>query len=188
MFSHQDSTDSKDNTYIVPYQRPTFIASTTNVAIGNNKSMISILNTSSLIVRIEKIYIVNNQTTAINGVVSSFELRRITSHSAGTLITSEAFDTNDSLNSGITVRTGSTVVGEGNLLKRFVYSSDEWGVGAQDNESLQNINQQLRPAFESGLMTKPYVLRTNQGIHLKHTVNSTIGNFDFFIEFTADTE
>lgn len=187
-FSHQDRTDANDNTYIVPYQRPSFISNASTVAIGNNKSMISILNTSTKIVRLERIYLVNNQTTAITGVISNFQFHRITSHSAGTLITAEAFDTNDSLDSGVTIRTGATVSGEGAILKRVVYSSDEWGVGASDNESLHNIQQQIMPIFQSGLFFKPYILRQNQGFHIKHTVNSTIGNFDFFIEFTVDTE
>lgn len=187
-FSHQDRTDANDNTYVVPYQRPCFIANASNIAIGNNKSMISITNTSTRVVRLERIYLVNNQTTAITGVISNFDFLRITSHSAGTLITAQPFDTVDSLDAGVTIRTGATVVGEGAVLKRVVYSSDEWGVGASDNESLQNIQQQIMPIFQSGLFYKPITLRQNQGFHIKHTINSTIGNFDFFIEFTADTE
>ena len=187
-FSHLNATDSKDNNYVIQYQRPTFVATSTTVAIGNNKSMFSIMNTSSLVVRVERIYIVNNQTTAISGVVSSFELRRITSHSAGTLITSQVFDSQDTLDAGITVRTGSTVAGEGSVLRLFKFSSDEWGVGAQDVESSQNIIQAYNPVFQAAPYMKPHTLRQNQGIHIKHTVNSTVGNFDFLIEFTVDTE
>lgn len=187
-FSHLNATDSKDNNYVIQYQRPTFLATKTNAAIGNNKSMFSIMNTSTSVVRIERVYIINNQTTAITGVVSSFELRRITSHSAGTLITSEKFDSQDTLDAGVTVRTGATVAGEGNLLNLFKFSSDEWGVGAQDVETLQNIMQVYNPAFQSAPYMKPHTLRQNQGIHIKHTVNSTIGNFDFIVEFTVDTE
>jgi len=187
-FSHDNKTDRNDNTVVTPYQRPSFVAFSSATAIGNNKSMISITNTSSQVVRIEKIFIINSQTTAITGIISTFEFRRITSHSLGTAITAISFDTQDTLDAGITIRTGSTVVGEGSIMQRRIFSSDEWGVGTQDNESLQHSWQSFTPLFNNKEYMKPLTIRQNQGFHIKHATNSTAGTFDIVIEFTADLE
>jgi hypothetical protein len=170
--------------------KATFRAVAQDTAIGNNKSMISLVNTTGSIVKlkIRKIYLVNSQTTAITGVISDFSLLRFTSHSGGTLITPQINDTTDTLNASITVRTGATITGEvAGALARTKYSSDEWGVGTLDVESNDHINQVLVPIYEhSNIYTKPITLNANQGIHLKHTVNSTAGTFDIIVEFTQE--
>lgn len=170
--------------------KATFRAIAQDTAIGNNKSMISIVNTSgsTVILKIRKIYLINSQTTAVTGVISDFSLLRFTSHSGGTLITTTTNDTNDTLDSSITVRTGATITGEvSTALARVEYSSDEWGVGTLDTEANDHTEQVLIPLYEhSNIYTKPITLRANQGIHLKHTINSTAGSFDIIVEFTQE--
>jgi hypothetical protein len=171
-------------------EKPTFTALATSIAIGNNKSMLSILNTSSsVITKILEIYVVNVQTTAVTGVVGNFELRRITGHSAGTQITLiEKLDLSDALDSNTTVRTGGTVSGEStSLLWRSYFSTDEWGTGTLDMEGNEHISQIMFPIFgKRSPAQKPIYLRQNQGLTVKFATNSTAGSFDVMIVMTQE--
>lgn len=168
----------------------TFVVIGTNILPANNKSMISILNAdATLITKIHEIYVVNVRTAAVTGVTGVFELRRITSHSGGTVLTSVSMDTNDTLDSDITVRTGSTVGGESaSLMWRVLFSTDDWGPGTLDVESNDHIFQTMFSIFsrktDSG--TKPLTLRQNQGLTVKFATNSTAGEFDLMLVFTQE--
>ena len=172
-----------------PYQPATFCINAMNIAIGNNKSMIAIQNTtgSSVVIKIKSIKIINSQTSAVTGVISDFRLRIITSFSAGTSITPLTFDTNDSLSVNVSAATGSTVSGESSSdLMHVKWSSDDWGVGTLDTESNDHANQALRPFYEARPNEKPITLRANEGLTIKHVVNSTAGTFAFIIIFTQE--
>ena len=171
-------------------QYATFTTAGTGIAVGNNKSMISIFNAdATLLAKIHEIYVVNVQTTSVTGVTGSFELRRITSHSGGTLLTPSTMDTADTLDSDITVRTGSTVGGESaTLMWRSLFSTDEWGPGTSDTESTDHIFQTMHPIFsrKTDAGTKPLVLRQNEGLTVKFATNSTAGTFDILLVFTQE--
>lgn len=165
----------------------TFEAYAPSVAPAANKSMISIANTSSTkICKIRSIYLTNIQTTAVTGVMLNFELRRITSHSAGTALTPLQYDTGFTLDAGITARTGSTVAGEAGIIRRWVWSSDEHRVGSQDVESNDYANMALIPLFQQEKYSGPLVLRQNQGITLKQTISSTVGSWDINVIFSEE--
>lgn len=168
----------------------TFTTAGTGIAVGNNKSMISIFNAdATLLAKVHEIYVVNVQTSAVTGVTGVFELRRITGHSGGTLLTPVSMDTTDTLDTDITVRTGSTVSGESaNLMWRSLFSTDDWGPGTLDTESNDHIFQTMHPIFarktDSG--SKSLVLRQNEGLTIKFATNSTAGTFDIFLVFTQE--
>lgn len=164
----------------------TFSAIATSIAVASNKSMLSILNADATkLVYVYQIYIVNAQTAAATGVIGNFELRRITSHSAGTLITPLPLETTDVIDADITVRTGGTVGGESaSLLNRWLWSTDEFGAGTADVESADHALQNLFPAFQRTQKTKPIVLGQNEGLTVKFATASTAGSFDIKILFT----
>jgi hypothetical protein len=166
----------------------TFSAYATNVAIGNNKSMLSIENAvgGSTVVRVIAIKVINTQATAITGVVADFRLLKCTGHSSGTLVVPESSDSVDALSSDVTVRTGATISGEGTgLLVRAQWSSDEWGVGSEDVESADHRAQFLTPFYAPLAGTKPITLRGGEGLTIKQVTNSTSGMFDVAILFTV---
>jgi hypothetical protein len=169
----------------IPYEPETYVLFAEAVVLGNLKSMVSIVNSGTKILKIKSIKIINNQTTAITGVVAEFGLRRITGHSAGTTLTANSFDTADTLAS-VTTLTNSTVAGEGANLMRYKFSSDEWGVGTQDVEANDHIAQALHPVYYPQDKTKPLTLRQNQGFTIKCLTNTTAGSFDFEIIFTLE--
>lgn len=179
-----------DGTQIVRNkEESTYVAWVTGSAIGNNKSMLSILNgpSSNVILKIKEIWMTNVQTTAATGVAGIFEFRRMTSHSAGTQIGDiETMDTADNLNPNITARTNATIVGESTVLMgRKYWSTDDWGPGTLDTESNAVNMQNMVPVWVNhDNNMKPITLRAGQGLTVKHTVNSTAGTFDIMFKFT----
>ncbi len=170
-------------------QNKTFCILAENITIGNNKSMVSLLNAtgSTVIIKIREIKLINTQTTAVTGVVAGFQLRRMTGHSVGTSLTPNTYDTTDTLNVNVTARTGATIAGEGVMLHSYRWSSDEWGVGATDVESSDHGLSSLIPFYTVQPYCKPITLRANEGIHIKQTVNSTAGQFTVIMTFTEET-
>lgn len=170
----------------VEAESPTFFVNSFDTTIGPNKSMISIINTGTQQAKIQEIKIVNAQTTAVTGVVAIFELRRCNSHSVGTLLAPLSADTVDTLDSNITVRTGATILGESAIIRRWKWSSDEYGVGTADTEAFDHALQNLVAAYTPLDGTKSLTLRPNEGLTIKQTTGSTNGTFDIFITFTVE--
>lgn len=166
----------------------TFVARATSVAIGNGKSMISLVNTSGSTVKIKlrELWITNVQTTGVTGIIANFELNSIVGHSAGTSLTPKAFDSTDTLNGSVTARTGATVTTEGTSYARWLWSSDEWGVGPADVESTDHANQNLIPHYQDSGRWGTITLNANEGLHVKQVTNSTVGTFDLDIVFTQE--
>lgn len=166
--------------------------------IANNKSMLSLYHdaggSSADIVKIQKIHIINMQNRNVNGIVATFELRRITGHSGGELLVQSTFDTSDSVNAFVTARTGATVTGENaELFQRWAYSTDEWAISATKIEAFDHSYNSLFPVYryEDTTRIKPITLRTGQGIHLKFVNFSgspVEGNFDIVLTYTIEPD
>jgi hypothetical protein len=168
----------------------TFVVLAKDIAIGNNKSMLSIVNNSgsTVKVKVRELYLINSQTAAVTGVISDFELHRCVSHSAGTSITPQSYDTADSLDASVTARTGATIGTENAaILKRWEWSSDEWGVGTLDQEGNDHNTQANMNLLRQEKNCKPLTLRANEGFTFKHSVNSTAGTFDIMCVFTQES-
>jgi hypothetical protein len=168
---------------------PTFYLLAPSVAIGNNKSMISLVNLagSAVKIKIREIYLINEQNAAITGVVASFSLLRMTGHSGGTLLTPSSHDSTDVISGSFSARTGSTVAGEvAAPLRQAKWATDEWGVGTLDQEGFDHGVQQTIPLYECRNKMKPITLNAGEGLTLKQTVNSTAGAFSVAILFTQE--
>lgn len=173
-------------TRVLPYYPPTFVVTANAIDLGNNKSMIAIQNTSTSVVRIRRIYLVNTRTAATTGVVADFRLLRIQSFSGGTSLIIYKMDTQDTLPAGITAATNSTVVSEADLYRQAFWSSDEWGGGTVDVEAQDHTIQELIPWYETKESEKPITLIQNQGVHIRCATNTTNGTFHFNVVFTVE--
>lgn len=181
----------------IPRWPQSFLVHADNVTIGNGKSMLSLLNAtgSGVVIRLHRIRIFNVRTTAVTGIVAEFGLRKISAHSAGTLLDTTGsasglvfpMDSTNSLSASVTARTGATVTESPAFdILNWFWSSDEWGVGTQDVESLQHAFAQSIPAFETKDGTQPFVIREGQGLHVRQNTNSTAGSFDIEFLFTQE--
>lgn len=171
------------------YEVATFSVLALDTVIGNEKSMISIVNASGsgVIIKIRSIKIINTRTTAVTGIVSDFRVVRITGHSVGTLLSPQTFDTAASLNANVTIRTDATVTGASTTpLLRHKWSSDEYGPGTLDKEGLDQAFQNTIPIYQHFPGRKPITLHQGEGLHILHNTNSTAGSFDIDVIFTQE--
>lgn len=171
-------------------QPPTFSIVAAGVATANNKSMFSILNNTgnNTIIRIHEIWIQNAQTSAVAGVLTNLELRRITGHSSGTDLSIGRHDTDESPNLNITSKTNATVSGEAaTLLDKWIMSSDEWAPGTLDMEGMAMIMGLHFPVWRVDEKVKPLTLRGGEGITIKCATNTTTGLFDITVVFTQES-
>lgn len=167
----------------------TFIINARDIASANNKSLVSLVNTSgsSVKIKIRELRVINTQNSAVTGVVIDINLLRCTSHTSGTLLTPATYDTADTLNSSVTARTGATITGEAtDILRHWDMSSDEWGPGANDVESTEHTLNMLIPSYVALPKTKPITLNANEGITFKCITNTTTGLFDIVVMFTQE--
>lgn len=170
----------------VTLELPTFSVANFDVTIANNKSMLAVQNTGISVVRIREIWIINDRTTAVTGVAGEFQVNRITSFTGGTSVPIVNYDTIDTLPAGISASSGATVSGEGDILRRGRWSTDEWGPGTLDTESLDHATQNTEPFWRQTPNGKALTIRQNQGVHIKFATNSTAGAFTLRIIFTTE--
>ncbi|MGD0201343.1 MAG: hypothetical protein ABSD27_11395 [Bryobacteraceae bacterium] len=111
----------------------TYTVAATGVAFASGKLMLAIFNpaASGKVVKVWRVWIINNQTAAVTGVLIWFELRRSTAQSSGTALTPIKHDSNNpALNA--TVATGATVTDMASgLLRQIFWSNDEPAVSGQ---------------------------------------------------------
>ena len=170
---------------------PTFFAKANAVVLGNNKSMFSLFNAtgSTVKLKVREFYIINAQTTAVTGVITQFDITRFTTlHTAGTNITPVSADTSDTLSASITCKTGATVTGEETTpFMTWRFSSDEWGTGGSDVESMSQTAATSQPLYcKSDVMRKTITLNALEGLTIKCVTNTTNGSFDILVIFTQE--
>ena len=162
------------------------------VAFGNNKSMAGVFNGSGSgkILRVYRVQVLNNQTTAVTGVLTTFALRRSSAQSSGTSVTPVKHDTNSaSLPAQVLTAHGATVTSaSGDTVGTFMWSNDEPAVSSATSDELETIPSLMYvwesdPSSSSNV--EPLVLREGQGIDVRHTGTTTVGTADIFIEFTS---
>lgn len=176
----------------LPYYPKTFHVFQSAVAIGNNKSMLSLYNASGSAVklRLREIKILSSQTSAVTGVIADFRLKRFsTLHTVGTDLTPESSDSSDILNASITAKTNATIAGESAAdMRRAQWSSDEWGTGTLDTEGSDHAMQLTgEPWYTPRPDQKPITLNAGEGLHIKQVLNSAVGSFDILAVFTEES-
>lgn len=167
---------------------------TAAVAAGlniRNKAMIGIYNGtgSGLVVRVYRIFMLNNQTVAVTGAVTTFSLYRISTGSGGTFLPYVKHDSaSSSLPSQIIISSSMSYT-TSDLLRKYVYSSDEpIASDANGIDELQTIPS-LNVLWDStkAVDCEPIVCREGYGIALINTLAAPVGIADVFVEFTAET-
>jgi hypothetical protein len=170
----------------------TYTAGFLAVTFGNNKSMAAILNGvgSGRVVRIKRIWLLNNQTAAVTGVLTTFALKKSSAQSAGTAVTPTKHDTaSENMPAQVLVATGATVTQTAEVaFRQWVWSNDEptASTGTSDEfECLVPLNCVWDSATGDADL-EPITLREGQGLDVRHTGSSVVGVVDIFIEFTLE--
>lgn len=166
----------------------TYTAGYSGITFAANKSMLSIFNGSGSgrIVRVYRAWVLNNQTSAVTGVLTTFRIERTSSQSGGTSITAVKHDTtNENLPAQVVIATGATITASGTL-RTFIWSNDEAAVGTGTWDEFETLIP-LCCVWDAGYgdsNVQPITLREGEGFSITHTGSTTVGNCDIFIEFT----
>lgn len=164
---------------------PTYYAVADATAFANGKTHISLMNAagSGVVVAVRKIFAVNIQTAAITGAALRLDVRRMTAHSGGSLITPTTSDSNNpALPAEVTVRTGSTPTSP-TLLYPFIITVEEETATAALTKNMFQAMTNLQP---EGLEIQEMRLREGEGLCITQITNSTVGSYAWFIVFTVD--
>lgn len=168
----------------------TYTESALAVAFGNGKSMASIFNGagSGVVLRIYRIWVLNNQTAAVTGVLTTWALRRTSAQTGGTAIACTKHDsTSAAIVAQVLPATGATCTNTADIAYRqWMWSNDEPAASTATSDEMECIvplNCVWDSTGDSNI--EPIVLRESQGINVQHTGTSVVGIADIFIEFTV---
>lgn len=154
------------------------------------KNMITLFNGtgSAKILKVWKVWALNNQTVAVTGVLGRLDLRLVTSISGGGALTALKH------NSSIATLPAQIISAEGatctlsSFFRKTNWSTDEPAAISSSMDEVALIpswSEIWNVPYNNGII-EPITLNENQGITLYFNTNSSVGQADFFIEFTAD--
>jgi hypothetical protein len=168
----------------------TYTAYATGIAFASNKSLLGLFNAhATRKVKLYRAWVLNNQTSAVTGVLTSMLLRKISALSAGTAITPVAHDTG---NTGVDLTSVTCVTGgtftntADNAFRQIMWSGDEPAVSSATSDELQCIVPLMCIWDSTGDSNiEPFVCNTNEGIHILQPGANAVGILDVAFEFTV---
>lgn len=167
----------------------TYTLAAIGATFGNNKSMLGVFNGSGSgrIVRVYRVWVLNNQTSAVTGVLTTWAIRRTSAQSGGTALTPVKHDTtSENFPAQVAVATGATVTLTSDApFRTFMWSNDEPAVSSAVSDELECIVPLMCMWDSTGDPNlEPIVLREGQGVSIHHTGSTTVGLVDIFVEVT----
>lgn len=170
----------------------TYTAAAIGVAFASAKSLLGVYNAhASRKLRLYRVWQLNNQTTAVTGVMTSCALRRISNLTGGTAIVPAAHNTgNTSVDlANVTCASGGTAANTTDIIFRsWLWSGDEPVVSGATSDEFQCIVPLMCMWDSTGdANLEPLTANTNEGYHVLQPGANTVGVSDIFMEFTIDT-
>lgn len=167
----------------------TFTLAAIGATFANGKHMCSLFNGvgSGRVLRLYRVWILNNQTAAVTGVLTTLGLRRTSAQSGGTVITPTKHDSASSnLPAQVLAATGATVTNTSAVeYRRFMWSNDEPAAATGSSDELECFVP-LNNIWDStgDANVEPITLREGEGVTLHHSGTTAVGLCDIFFEFT----
>jgi hypothetical protein len=164
----------------------TYTLAVQGTAYALNKSLAALMNAagSTVVLRVKRVWVLNNQTAAVTGVLALLELRRISASTGGTVSAPVKHDSaSATLPAQVVGATGATVTNTADVS----YSNDEPAVSSLTNDELQCLPA-LACIFDAATGdpdVEAITLRAGEGVTVTNTTNTAVGVVDVVIEFTA---
>ncbi len=158
------------------------------IAYASSKDMLNVFNgtATARVIRVYRAYWFNNGTTAVTGVLTTGQVRRITAASGGTAVTPVKHDTSSSaLDAATTCGTNQTTTGS-DIFRRFLFVNEEPIVGGTTQANWLTLVPfaEIWNAGYGDTNVEPVTCRATQGLQLFHSGSSAVGTADLEIEFT----
>lgn len=164
---------------------PTYTIPAFNINFAANKIMSCVYNGSGSgkIIGVPRVWLLNNQIVALTGVLTTLELRKITSCTGGADIVIEKHDTNSAdLPSQILIKTGATCT-LSDTYRRVQWATDEPRMGAGTIDEIETLIP-LCNIWNSSRRDSSEILWFNEGegLAVVHNGNTSAGNVDVYME------
>jgi len=166
----------------------TYTAAASGVSYASGKSMLALFNgaATAKVLRVYRIWVLNNGTSAVTGVLTNFTIYKTSAQSGGTSVTPVKHDSNnDALDAAVLCAYGATVT-DGSLLRKFLFSNDEPAVSGATLDEFELLVP-LNCVWDAGYgdtTIQPITLNASEGLHVKHTGTTAVGSCDIYFEFT----
>lgn len=165
----------------------TYTLAATGITLAANKVILGAFNGagSGRILRIYRVWVLNNQVAAVTGVVNTVQFLRTTTGSGGTAITPLKHDSSSENFPAQIVVSSNQSSTQTDLIARLFWSSDEPAAGTLTNDELQTMPA-MNLIFDVGYNDsniEPIVCREGFGVALVN-ITSTVGVVDVFMEVT----
>lgn len=168
---------------------PTYRLMTEAIVPATNKYHIVLRNNtgSSQTVYLLGLYCINDNVTAVTGVINQFYFRRVTGTPTMTAITPYAYNSADpalaNVAAGHTATSGLT---DSTMISRFVASSEEnTAVPTNTGMYLQHIMNLLPPLHPYG---RPLALRPDEGVAVRQIGTGTVGALTWILDFSVEAD
>ena len=168
----------------------TYMLTATEIAFALNKCLLGVFNGvgSGRVVRVYRIWTLNNGIELVTGVLTNLEIRRITAGSGGTTIIPAKHDTNSESFPGQIVVSTNMIYTVSDMFRRVIWSNDE-AIGTATVVSIDEMEVfvPLNLLWDVGYAdttVEPIVCREGYGAALINTGNTAVGVVDVFMEVT----
>lgn len=133
------------------------------------------------------LYAINDNVTAVTGVINQFNFRRVTGTPTLTAVTPYAYNSNDpALANVVAGHTATAGLTDSTIITPFALSSEE------NTASPVNTNQQL--PFMANLLPqmhpygRPLALRPDQGVAVKQIGTGAVGALSWILDFAVEAD
>jgi hypothetical protein len=133
------------------------------------------------------LYCINDNVTAVTGVINQFRALRVTGTPTLTAVTPAPYNTNDTALANVVAgHTATSGLTDSTMISRFVASSEEnTAVPTNTGMHLQHMNNLLPPIHSHG---RPWALRPDQGFAVKQIGAGTVGALTWILDFSVEPD
>jgi hypothetical protein len=133
------------------------------------------------------LYCINDNVTAVTGVINQFNFRRVTGTPTLTSITPYAYNSDDpALANVVAGHTATAGLTDSTIITPFVVSSEEnAAVPTNTGMHLQHLTNLLPPMHPFG---RPLALRPDQGVAVKQIGAGTVGALSWILDFAVEPD
>jgi hypothetical protein len=168
---------------------PTFRLMTEAIVPATNKYHIVLRNNtgSAQTVYLLGLYCINDNVTAVTGVINQFHARRVTGTPTLTAVTPAPYNTDDTALANVVAgHTATSGLTDSTMISRFVASSEEnTAVPTNTGMYLQHMSNLLPPIHSHG---RPWALRPDQGFAVKQIGAGTVGALTWILDFSVELD
>lgn len=162
------------------------------VAYASAKNMLDLFNSSSSakLIKLFRMWIFNNGTTGVTGVLTALQIKRSSASSGGTSITPIAHNLGSTaLDANTSCGTGRTVTSAG-IFRQILYQNDEPSVTTLDMDALLTLvcfAEIWNSGYgDSNVQALACRASNNEGITLLQPGANAVGSCDVELEFTSE--